>query len=464
MTSLAPMGVTMDAFDRRYFDGIDEEDLTEPPPAPFAAAARGPFALRGCVITPDERIDDGFVTVVGDRITAVGTAQPPAGTDIIATEGVILPGLIDLHGHPEFNVFAPWEPPRLYKNRGTWRGSSEYATLVKEPWKRLSEKVAGVSLLPKVTRYAEARALIGGTTAIQGASAKYPDPTESLVRNVDRRLFGAHRARSAIDFDREGPDTRTLRVQQIADGDVTAYYVHMAEGIDDGSRQEFRELVDANLLTKATVIIHGTALRKTHLQEVKDAGAKIVWSPQSNLRLYGETTLAAEAIKLKIPMAIGADWQPSGSPSLLAEIKVARRALEAQGHTATPRNLVGMVTDAAATIAGLDGHIGALEPTRMADILVLERHHDDPWLNVVEADPTWVRLVTIGGDFAYFDPRLVGADIVARDGLETVQAWGRPMLLDTTYSVRAGGGPPPRLADLRRDLLARDIRIGPIFA
>lgn len=38
------------------------------------------------------------------------------------------------------------------------------------------------------------------------------------------------------------------------------------------------------------------------------------------------------------------------------------------------------------------------------------------------------------------------------------------MLLDTTYSVRVAGSPPPRLADLRAALLAREIGIGPIFA
>ena len=30
----------------------------------------------------------------------------------VATGGVILPGLIDLHGHPEYNVFSAWEPPK----------------------------------------------------------------------------------------------------------------------------------------------------------------------------------------------------------------------------------------------------------------------------------------------------------------------------------------------------------------
>ena len=31
----------------------------------------------------------------------------------------------------------------------------------------------------------------------------------------------------------------------------------------------------------------------------------------------------------------------------------------------------------------------------MADILVIERRREDPWENVVEADPSWVELVTI---------------------------------------------------------------------
>ena len=109
---------------------------------------------------------------------------------------MILPGLIDLHGHPEFNVFAAWEPPKGYVNRYSWRSSGEYKAVVRAPWETLTD---APSLLPELTRYAEARALVGGVTAIQGASAKYQDPQESLVRNVDLRIFGEHKARSRVD-------------------------------------------------------------------------------------------------------------------------------------------------------------------------------------------------------------------------------------------------------------------------
>jgi 5-methylthioadenosine/S-adenosylhomocysteine deaminase len=458
----------MSRLDDLYFSGIDDEVAADPAPLPppLGVVAGTEYALRGCVITPDQRIDDGFVHVVGDRIASVGSAAPPAGVVVVDTGGVILPGLIDLHGHPEFNVFAPWEPPRLYERRRTWRGSREYKAVVRDPWNNLTRVDAGEPLLlPLMTRYAEARALVAGVTALQGASAKYPDPTESLVRNVDRRLFGAQRARSAIDFDREAPDVRARRVQQIRDGEVTAYYVHLAEGIaaDAASRAEFADLKGAGLLTGATVIIHGSALTEADLGEVRDAGAKLVWSPQSNLRLYGSTTLAARVLALGIPMAIGADWQPSGSPSLLAELKVARRALAVQGLAVDPRELVFAVTSRAAAIADLDAHIGSLATGRMADILVLERHHDDPWLNVVEASPSWVRLVTIGGDLVYGDEALINR-VADTSTMEEVWAWGRPMVLDTSYSVRASGSPAPRLAQLRAALLARDLRVGPIFA
>ena len=82
------------------------------------------------------------------------------------TEGVILPGLLDLHGHPEFNVFAAWEPPKLYANRYAWRRSKPYKALVRDPQNVLLDAVP-----PKTqTRYAEVRALVGGVTGIQGAS------------------------------------------------------------------------------------------------------------------------------------------------------------------------------------------------------------------------------------------------------------------------------------------------------
>jgi cytosine/adenosine deaminase-related metal-dependent hydrolase len=468
----------MDPFEREYTTPVLDED-PEPtaaagpagpaggPPMPFGVAAAGAFALRGCVLTPNDRLNDGWVEIEGSTITRVGATPPPAGTPTIETRGVILPGLIDLHGHPEYNVFAAWEPPRRYTNRNRWRDSKEYAEVVKAP---LAVMKQAPTLEKTLSRYSEARALVTGTTAIQGSNGKFSNIEESLVRNVDRRIFGQHRARSIIDLDRSAPaDLAALRAR-IDSGEVNAVYIHLAEGTDPGSHDEFATLKAANLLTPATIIIHGTALEPADLQEVADAGAKLVWSPQSNLRLYGSTTLAGEAIARGVKVGLGADWLPSGSPSLLAELKIARRALIEEGKPQTSRELVRMVTVDAAEIAGLPDRLGLLAAGRPADVLVLERRHPDPWTSVVEAAPWSVDLVVLDGDIAYGRAEWVRelAGVAASDPdpgqTEQVLAWGKPMLVDTSYSVKTPAAPSPRLADLRAELIARYPQVGPIFA
>ena len=336
--------------------------------------------------------------------------------------------------------------------------------MVKGPWRLLAEEEDGrPSLLPTPTRYAEARALVGGVTALQGASNRYPDASESLVRNVDRFVFGAQRARSLVDLGRARPEQLEQVRAGISRGDVRALYVHLAEGTDEASQAELDHLAEAELLTPATVVIHGTALDESGLRRLADAGAKLVWSPQSNLRLYGRTTDVATALRLGVPVAVGADWLPSGSPSLLDELQVARRVLLAQGGVGDARALVRMVTSEAARIAGLDDELGRVRAGGAADLVVLDRHHADPWESVLRSDRRSVGLVTIGGDVAYGRPDWVER-LVHPPEVESVVAWGRPMALHLGYAVLASDGPAPRLADLRAAVLARHPAAGPVFA
>lgn len=466
----------LDRFERAYQAGVFAE-ISAPRrrhPLPDAvgrslrvrAAPAEAVALRGCVLTPTRALKDAYVVVSGATVAAVQSRRPDQ-VRVKATDGVILPGLIDLHGHPEFNVFAAWEPPKVFANRYRWRDSQLYRQLIRDPQNRL------LAALPRRTqsRYAEIRALVGGVTAIQGASAKYPDKDEALVRNVDLRIFGQHKARAMIDLpsdtSRDRPRLRTI-VGDIERGEVTAFYVHLAEGRrdDDRSAGEFARLVELNALTSATVVIHGTALTPDDLGAMSDAGAKLVWSPQSNLRLYGQTTEAARALDLGVPVGLGADWLPSGSTSLLSELKVARRVLAAQGRPTPPRQLVEMVTAGAARIAGLEDYLGALEAGKAADLVVLERHHEDPFENVLQADPASVELVMVGGDLAYGRADWI-AELAEPDGvgqLEPLVAWGKEMLLDASFAVHPVDPSPPTLAQLRSALIAKHPAVGPIFA
>jgi 5-methylthioadenosine/S-adenosylhomocysteine deaminase len=459
-------------FDRAYRHGVYEE---LPPPTPVrrrdrppaaAPAAGAAFALRGAVITPEAAWGDGYVVVEGGQIAAVQQSAP-SGVDVLDTGGVILPGLIDLHGHPEFNVFAAWESPSLFANRYRWRSSEIYHQLVRDPQNILIDKLPPGTEL----RYAEIRALVGGVTAIQGASAAGASAArEALVRNVDLFIFGQHRARAMIDLptvgSRDAPRLAKI-IQDVGDGKVDAFYLHLSEGQrgDQRSQTEFQRFLALGAATSGTVLIHASALTPDQIHQVADAGCKLVWSPQSNLRLYGQTTLAAEALAAGMPVALGADWLPSGSTSLLAEMKVARRELARQGTLIPAAGLVEMVTAGAARIAGLADHLGSLAPGRPADLLVVERHHEDPYENVCQADPSWVELVAIGGDVTYArtDWFTTLTDGATGSTIEQLTAWGKTMTLDNGYRT-AQGDPPPSLHDIRALLTANYPPVGPIFA
>ena len=97
------------------------------------------------------------------------------------------------------------------------------------------------------------------------------------------------------------------------------------------------------------VAIHASALDGSHFEHWKDeakpkpgeTAGTVVWSPFSNLWLYGTTTLVPEAWAARIGVSLGTDWGPSGTKNLLGELKVARLWSDLQSWDLTDHDLVG---------------------------------------------------------------------------------------------------------------------------
>ena len=111
-----------------------------------------------------------------------------------------------------------------------------------------------------------------------------------------------------------------------------------------------------------------------------------MWSPLSNLLLYGGTTNIAAAHANGVPVALGSDWSPSGSRNLLAELKVAR--IVNAGLSPSPykdRDLVAMATRNPATMLGWGDAIGSLADGHYADLLVVAGTDGDPYDHLLTA-------------------------------------------------------------------------------
>jgi len=384
--------------------------------------------LSGKIVVPDQIID-GKVVIQGSDIACVGaTCTEPAGaTSFTVTDGFIFPGFVDAHNHVAYNVLGKFAPPHLFQNRGQWQRTPDYKTF-KAPYNEIRDK----GLACEMIKYGEMKALISGITTIQGTSPASPC-IETLVRNAENR-------------NGLGVDSRLIRTyildigsfDQTIDFSVTkSFVVHLAEGIDQKSRDEFAILKKKGLLKPQTAIIHGTAFEDAEFEEMGRIGAKLIWSPQSNLALYGKTTQIPLALNHGVNVSLGVDWNPTGSDDIFQELRVAARVNQEQFGGAIPKsNWIKMITSNPAAALALDSKIGKLASGLKADITVLAASDPDPADSLLKTHLPDVQMVWVGGELLYGD-----ADVVQKvkpGACETLDVHGsskRICVKDTKHPV-----------------------------
>jgi cytosine/adenosine deaminase-related metal-dependent hydrolase len=365
------------------------------------------LALAGKIVSFDSHrppVEDGVVYIADDgKIAAVSTAgqsAPPefASTSVVKTGGVLYPGLIDLHSHILYNLRTLWAPPRTepYASHNQWPGEGTYPQEITGPAKIWSKSPAAKEVLA----YAEVKAIVGGTTAIQGAPGTSKPYEGFLVRNVDNETFGSGDdkvSQSALTLEL---DALRQRAKKMREGSTFVY--HLAEGTTPKLLDEFKDVTTAQCLQERLVAIHVTALAAHEFEEWSPHAGSIVWSPFSNLWLYRDTTKVVEARDAKLRVCLGSDWGPSGSKNVLGELKVADLwNRDHLGGAFSDQQLCGMVTTNPADALEWTDRAGRLKPGLEADILVVEDRADDPFRNLIEATERDVRLVLIGGNARY---------------------------------------------------------------
>jgi 5-methylthioadenosine/S-adenosylhomocysteine deaminase len=392
---------------------------------PIDPATSPQWALAGRVVTMDPHatvIADGVVWVKNAAIAALtrrGEA-PPDGFDGIApveTGGTILPGLIDLHNHIAYNALPLWQVPKPFTNRDMWGNSDDYHRLVTAPMKTIGE---ATDLLPALVRYIEVKQLVGGVTSTQGI-ALFSAPGirrfyRGIVRNVEKTGDKAFPDAGARIGDVDAKDaqkflTATKRKQ--------CYLLHLSEGTDGPAHKHFEALeiaADDWAIAPSLAGIHCAALTTPDFKVLAARGASMIWSPFSNLLLYGQTADVAAAKNAgtqaqPFKIGLGSDWTPSGSKNLLGELKVARVYSQNNGNVFSDEELLRLCTTNAAAILHWDLQLGSIEKGKRADLTVVAGQDDaNPYAPIFEGDERSVLLVTVNGTPRYGTPALMTAN------------------------------------------------------
>ena len=363
--------------------------------------------ITGTIVTAEVAYRGGSVLVGADGIIAcVGCGCEPADATVVnCGSGVVSPGLINAHDHLTFTQNAPstWGEER-FNHRHDWRrGLRGHNDL----------PVAGSASGDEMA-WGELRQLLAGTTSMAGSGS-----AQGLVRNLDRASANGGLTSGEVQYqtfplgdsggelslvcDYPSPDN----VSVLQD---SCYLAHVAEGIDAEARNEYvclsgQATGSVDLAAENSAFVHTIGLSAVDAQDMAFSGTSAVWSPRSNISLYGNTAQVTMYKQLGIRMALGTDWTASGSVNIGRELACAREYnLRNLGGFLSDYDLWRMVTVDAAGALQVDDNIGDLAVGLRADIAIFGSDGiEDPYTSVVTAGIDKVRLVMRGGTALYGD-------------------------------------------------------------
>ncbi|GAA3815891.1 amidohydrolase family protein [Sphaerisporangium flaviroseum] len=419
-----------------------------------------PVVLRGGTVLP---MDDGRqvlgrtdVLVVDDRIAAVGPDLPvPEGTAVIdATDGIVMPGMIDTHRHmwqtamrgygadwtlTQYFVWYYLEHGKLFRPEDVHAGNvlaaieavdAGVTTVV--DWSHGLRTVEHADAAVDALRSVPGRFVLAYGN-IQQPPAEWTGAPE-FRDFVRRRITGDDMLGFQLAFDVTGdpafPEKPAFEVARELGVAVTTHAGVWGATGDDG----IRLMYDHGFMTPETVYVHAASLSTDSYHRIAASGGSISVSTESE-QSAGQGYPPTWAIRAHgIPVSLSMDTSVWWSGDLFSAMRAtlgADRSREhfqahAKGETVTHCGLradqvVDWATRGGARALGRDHELGGIEAGKKADIVLIKNEHSPvsfPMLNpfghvAFQAQRGDVHTVLVNGRVVKHEHRLVGVDLAA---------------------------------------------------
>ncbi|KAF2493195.1 metal dependent amidohydrolase [Lophium mytilinum] len=378
--------------------------------------------LTGTILTSEGALHDSHILIQAGKIACVGKrcipeAKTRKATFVHCTNSVISPGFINLHEHIDSSTINPLLDHGVKVNhRHDWRMGARGN-------ERRETDINGSAI--DAVKWGELRHIFSGTTSIVGGAM-----ASGLTRNLDYVAgleAGLHNPSStwavfplddangvlrSRDCD-YGPNATTSETA----GRIYRYIAHVGEGVDAEAANEFQCLssetydvtpapagggLSYDIIAPNIALVHALGLTEADFNLVAKRGAHVVWSPRSNVFLYGKTLNVTYLLEAGINVALGTDWLPSGSATMAREavcaLSVTKKSYE---RAIDSKTMWEMMTINAARAASFEEHIGSLVIGKLADIVIFSTSpslsYYDPFARAIYAPEENVELVMRGG-------------------------------------------------------------------
>ncbi|NVJ10326.1 lamin tail domain-containing protein [Myxococcus sp. AM001] len=388
--------------------------------------------FTGVVLKEGETLVGGQVLVDAQGIiqcaacdcsAAAGAAE---ATQVSCPGGVISPGLVNPHEH----ITYPMEPfvgtEERYEHRHEWRTGRNGHTRINSPAASAADNV----------RWGELRQMMAGATTMAGAGGQ-----AGLLRNVDVNNTALQEGLGEGVVDSDTFPLGDTSGNLIASGcdygsrpttdslpRSAAYLPHVSEGISTAAHNEFLCLSTGanNVMQPRTAVIHGIGLTAKEIRLMAENGTGLIWSPRSNISLYGDTAMVSTYKNQGVTIALGTDWLRSGSMNLLRELQCADYLNSTHyARTFSDQDLWRMVTSNASDLVDTFEKTGRIAEGKVADLAIfqLRTFAASPHRAVITSNPEHVVLTMRGGKPLYGDQALM-AGLRGADACDTLDVCG----------------------------------------
>ncbi|MFJ3775603.1 amidohydrolase family protein [Streptomyces sp. NPDC090075] len=425
---------------------------------PFQAGR--PVVFRGGTVLPMDRarrvLTDTDVLVTGDRITAVGPrlAVPEGTTEIDASGGIVMPGMIDTHRHMWQTAMrgygADWTLTQYFvwyylEHGKTFRPEDVHAGNLLAAVEALEAGVTtvvdwshGLQTVDHADAAVDALQSVPGRFVlaygnIQQAPAQWTAAPE-FRDFVSRRITGDDMLGFQLAFDVTGdpafPEKPAFEVARDLGVAVTTHAGVWGATNDDG----IRLMHEHGFMKPETVYVHASTLSADSYHRIAATGGSISVSTESE-QSAGQGYPTTWAIRShNIPVSLSMDTSVWWSGDLFSAMRTtlgadrAREHLEAHagGETVThcalrADQVVEWVTLGGARALGREQDLGSIEAGKKADLVLLKNDHSPvsfPVLNpyghvAFQAQRGDVHTVVVDGRVVKHEHRLLGVDLAA---------------------------------------------------
>ena len=220
-----------------------------------------------------------------------------------------------------------------------------------------------------------------------------------------------------------------LRTKELSDRYGAAVHMHLVEswyqkeyGIRTWGKTPVAHLADLGFLGPDLSCAHSVWLTEEDIEMLADSGATVCHNPSSNLRLKNGIAPVNAMLAGGVNVAMGTDSTAiNDDDDMLQEMRLAAK-LHRQPGLERPaldsHQALRLATANAARPTGFDGRIGALEPGRYADMVLLDWDAmTAPYFEGTGDDiQDAVNAVLYRGKSTHVDTVVINGEVVLRDG------------------------------------------------